>query len=68
MWPPFFQDKRDTMCDTTLLGVLIPKGNEILIPTGAPGIARPAIPCPEELLAWLTRLKGWTIWDHVPYQ
>lgn len=49
MWPPFFQDKRDTMCDTTLLGVPIPKGTEILIPTGGPGVAQPAIPCPEEL-------------------
>lgn len=48
MWPPFFQDKRDTMCDTTLLGVPIPKGTEILIPTGGPGVALPAIPCPEE--------------------
>lgn len=49
LWPPFFQDKRDTMCDTTLLGVPIPKGTEILIPTGGPGVARPAIPCPEGL-------------------
>jgi cytochrome P450 len=49
LWPPFFQDKRDTMCDTTLLGVPIPKGTEILIPTGGPGVARPAIPCAEEL-------------------
>lgn len=49
MWPPFFQDKRDTMCDTTLLGVPIPKGTEILIPTGGPGVALPAIPCAEEL-------------------
>lgn len=49
LWPPFFQDKRDTMCDTTLLGVPIPKGTEILIPTGGPGVAQPAIPCLEEL-------------------
>lgn len=49
LWPPFFQDKRDTMCDTTLLGVPIPKGTEIIVPTGGPGVARPAIPCPEEL-------------------
>lgn len=50
LWPPFFQDKRDTMCDTTLFGVPIPKGTEILIPTGGPGVARPAIPRPEGLL------------------
>lgn len=49
IWPPFFQDKRDTMCDTTLLGVPIPKGTEILIPTGGPGVAQAAIPCPEGL-------------------
>lgn len=49
MWPPFFQDKRDTMCDTTLLGVPIPKGTEILIPTGGPGVAQPAIHYPEGL-------------------
>lgn len=58
MWPPFFQDKRDTMWDTTLLGVPIPKGTEILIPTGGPGVARPAIPCPEELHSEECRKKS----------
>lgn len=64
LWPPFFQDKRDTICDTTLLGVPIPKGTEILIPTGGPGAALPAIPCPEELHSEECRKKFNTpSWD-----
>lgn len=64
LWPPFFQDKRDTMCDTTLLGVPIPKGTEILVPTGGPGVALPAIPCPEGLHSEECRKKfNMPSWD-----